>query len=621
MIYTYIASQEQAEKYPNQPAVCFEGQCLTYLQLNQRANDLACYIRGRYQSEYAVALPNDTVIAVMLSRGIEVYVAFLAILKAGGAFLPLDSDDPTERLTFMLEDSQASYILTQRAIFNSQGILTDRKKYVVMLDEPLEAGYYEPIADDSTPNHLAYIMYTSGTTGQPKGVQVEHKGVVNLVTNTNYVRVNRGDRFIQASKFIFDASTFEIWGALLNGATSYLVEQNVVLHSKLLRQFICENQIDLLYLTAGLFNEIASQDLSVFFNLRHLYVGGEPARSELVKTLIEHPSANGLTVTNGYGPTECTTFSTTYAITSIPNTAYCIPIGGPIAGVKCYILDEHLQLRPKGMVGELFISGAGVARGYLNQPELTRTKFLPNLFSVDDPDHQRIYRTGDLARYLTDGRIELMGRIDKQVKLRGYRIELDGIESVLSVHPAIKRCVITTNADERKCLVAYYVVHEGMDVCQTELVDYLKKQIPAYMIPTFFVPMRRIPLTSNGKVDYNSLPKPQERLLDSKQTTKPLNEVERKIHKIWQDTLKIQSIGLYDNFFDVGGDSLLLMKLHYQLEQAFQREISLNTLFIQTTISDLTRYFSGSEKKLNPQLMAARARAQKRLNASSHVAQ
>lgn len=608
---------DYAQLMPGQPAIWYNGDSITYHELNQKANCLACYLLDRYSIKHSENLSKGTVIGVMLNRGIEVYIAFLAILKIGAVFLPLELDDPEERLLFMLKDSQASMLLTQQTALQSE-LMSKISLDVLILDDQKNSIFNQTsiyhLASVGTPDDLAYIMYTSGTTGHPKGVQIQHSGIVNLVKDTNYVHVQTFDHIIQASKLIFDASTFEIWSALLNGATSYVLDQNVILQPKLLSSYIRDHKISILYLTAGLFHEIVSQDCSVFSNLKYLYIGGEPVRPELVKKLLEYPNLTLISITNGYGPTECTTFSTTYTILSVAENMKSVPIGKPIAGVPCYVLDEDAKMLPFGAIGELCVGGPGVARGYLNHPELTRKKFILNEFVPGE----KIFRTGDLARYLSDGNIELLGRMDKQIKIRGYRIELEEIESYLSAYPGIRRAILSIKNDDKsqKWLVAYFVTDDHVQLALDQLVTYLKTCLPSYMIPTFYVQMPQIPLTTNGKIDYKALPlanythiypkqKPED-FLESKQ-------IDQRIIEIWKETLGLEQIGIDDNFFDVGGNSLLLIRLHSKLEEMLNRKIPISSLFLHTTIRAHSQYIMNEHKKVNAHLQRARARAQKRL--------
>ncbi len=622
---------------PEHPAIWFSDQYLTYAELNQKANQLAYQISMRAQHQSLVG----SVIGVCCEPGFEVYIAFLAVLKVGAAFLPLDAEDSKLRVKFMLEDAGVSLLLCNAPVVSfietinlDPDLNLDLNLNLLLIKNQNKKEEAEDAATD-----LAYVMYTSGTTGQPKGVKVTHRGILNLVKKTNYVTIQPSDRVIQASKLIFDASTFEIWGALLNGGASYVLNRKCLLEPSKLKQFIATHRITLLYLTAGLFNEIASVDPSVFSTLRSLYVGGEPAKPQLVNQVIQHEQTNGnnqFTITNGYGPTECTTFSTHHVISDLLDTQQPIPIGRPIRGVACYVLDAMQELLPFGMIGELYISGPGVAKGYLNQPEITQKNFLLNPFSPSDLNldlnsnnnlhHGILYRTGDLACYLPNGSIQLLGRIDKQIKLRGYRVEPEAIESVLLAYPGIRQALVTLKVQlneqgtDGRWLVAYYVLEKSNTTLSKQaLSSYLREQLPSYMLPTFLVELKSIPLTSNGKINLEILPKPEATdKLDLNSSKSPEKEnaaqtdLELNILNIWQDVLSLACIGLNDNFFDVGGNSLLLMQLHQRLEKLLKKKIALNILFTQTTVRDLANYFSNNQNKKEQNNQVRLSKAQER---------
>ncbi|WP_148696839.1 non-ribosomal peptide synthetase, partial [Silvanigrella aquatica] len=577
--------------------------------LNKKSNYLGHNIRKIFQDLFAKKFQKDNLIIVFMDKNIDVYISFLAILKAGGAFVPIDPEDPIERIKYIIDDTKAPIVITQEKLLIKNSFLQKNNYKIILIEDvhnqKLEVDKNQNLSNINCPQDLAYVMYTSGTTGRPKGVKIEHKGVTRLVKNTNYVTIIPEDRIMQASKIFFDASTFEIWGALLNGAVSCVVDKNVLLQPQSLANYISQNKISISFLTTGLFNELASQDISVFYKLRKLYIGGEAARPDLIKTLIDSTQAKNLIVNNIYGPTECTTFSTYFVVKSLLDNASSIPIGKPISGAKCYILNDYLELLPAGVSGELCISGPGVARGYLNNIELNNTKFILNPYAENKNFDTFLYRTGDLACYLDNGDIEIVGRIDQQVKLRGYRIELKEIEICLSAHPGIQRCAVKLkeNSEKRKIIIAYFVQNNNKFVDQEEIISYLKQKLPQYMIPGLFMELDSIPLTRTGKVDYNALPDPIQHKIELSENNRNLESekkfnIENEVLKIWQEILELGNINSDNNFFDIGGDSLLLMRLHSKLENLLKKEIPLSILFEYTNISTQSSYLNSliSEK-------------------------
>jgi len=441
--------EEQVELTPDAIALVFEEQQLTYKELNQRANQLAHHLRN-------VGVGAEVLVGICLERSLEMVVGILGILKAGGAYVPLDPAYPQERLAFMLEDAQVPVILTQRQLVES---LPKHQARIVCLDtdwEVMERQSEENLSPQVTPDNLAYVMYTSGSTGIPKGVSVIHQGVVRLVKDTNYVNLSAEEVFLQLAPISFDASTLEIWGSLLNGARLVIMPPHTPSLQEL-GEAIRGYQITTLWLTAGLFHIMVDEQLEDLKQVRQLLAGGDVLSVPHVQKVRQE--LKGCQLINGYGPTENTTFTCCYRITEVNLIENSIPIGRSISNTQVYLVDTHLQLVPIGIPGELYIGGAGLARGYLNRPELTAERFILNPFS-DEPS-SRLYKTGDLARYLSDGNIEFLGRIDQQVKIRGFRIELGEIEAVLSQHPDVRESVVMKREDAsgNQRLVAYIVSH------------------------------------------------------------------------------------------------------------------------------------------------------------------
>ena len=569
--------EEQVERTPAVIAVEFRGEPLTYGDLNQRANQLAHYL-------IRLGLGPETSVGVCVDRSLEMLVALLGVLKAGSAYVPLDPTYPKERLRFMLEDAQASVIVTQQKYFEGGQLsaLTDQLQYV-WIDRDWPAIKLESPANPHThasSGSLAYVIYTSGSTGRPKGVNIEHRNTVNLLYWGRTVYGNEDLEGVLASTSIcFDLSVFEMFVPLCWGG-------KIVLIDNILRLVDLAN-------TSGitLVNTVPSAMTALLSvaalprSVRTVNLAGEPLHRELVKRIHELGTVNK--VYDLYGPSETTTYSTfTLRTPDGPNT-----IGRPIANTQIYILDDFLQLVPVGVPGELYIGGAGVARGCWNKTELT-TEHFPKESFVDGPN-ARLYRTGDRARYTRTGEIEFLGRIDHQVKVRGYRLELGEIEAVLSANPGVKECAVilqqrsTVNCDG--VLVAYYTA-EADAPSGTELRNLLQKKLPTYMIPSEFVPVVNMPFTLNGKVDRNALrlsnievPKPIHADVE------PRNEIEQCMLQIWRDVLQHEGVGIHDNFFDLGGHSLLSIQIISKLKECFDREVPFSALFDSPTIAELSR--------------------------------
>lgn len=598
--------EEQARLRPQATALVFGDRTLTYGELNERANRVATRLQG-------MGVGPDVLVGICLERSLDLIVALLAILKAGGAYMPFDSNYPKERLEFMLADSQAHLIITSEKL--RAELFGDLRGAVTLsLDELWQNGM--PAADlvsAAGPRHLAYVMYTSGSTGKPKGVQVEHRSVVRLVKNTNYCQFGPEEVFLQLAPVSFDASTLEIWGALLNGSRLVIMPP----HTPSLAELGCairNHQVTTAWLTAGLFHLMVDQRLEDLCTLRQLLAGGDVLSAPHVRKVLE--AAPSCTVINGYGPTEGTTFTCCHVMRAGDPVPDAVPIGKPISNTQVYILDEELQAVPEGEPGELYIGGDGLARDYLSRPELTAEKFIPNPFS-EDPDG-RLYRSGDLARYRNDGTVEFLGRFDNQVKVNGYRIELGEIETVLQQHPGVRQVVVATRADSpgEKRLVAYAVSGSENSTSVPDLREYLQTRLPHYMLPSTFVMMESLPLTPNGKVDRAALPAPGTVEPQPKdQPGQPLDGLEQTVASIWRKILGNPNVGLDDNFFDLGGDSLMLMEAHAQLQKTVADfDLSIVDLFEFATIRSLVRHL-GSTVPSQPSFSEAEERARKQKQA------
>jgi amino acid adenylation domain-containing protein len=586
--------EEQVGRSPDATAVVCDSDKLTYQQLNARANQLAHHLRGQ-------GVGPEVVAGVFAERSLPMITALLAILKAGGAYLPLDIGYPQERLAFMLHDADVSHVLCQEELLPS---LPRTKAQVLGLDTVWEVAGGESQANLSSRvgcENLAYVMYTSGSTGRPKGVTIVHRAIVRLVRETNYVRFAPNDVILHAAPVSFDASTFEIWGPLLNGAQLVvLAEPKPSLEA--LAAALERHQVSTLWLTAGLFHQMVEHQMDGLQPLRQLLAGGDVLSPEHVKRVLQRLPC---TLINGYGPTESTTFTCCNPMTDANEVGASVSIGRPISNTQVYILDRYLQPVPVGVRGELYIAGDGLARGYLNRPALTAESFVPNPFS--EQPGARLYRTGDLTSYLPDGKIEFLGRIDDQVKIRGFRVEPGEVEALLAQHPAIVETVVVVrqNAQDEgssalgadKRLVAYLVAGAEGAPTNQELRAFLKQQLPEYMVPSAFVTLEALPLTPNGKIDRAALPPPDWTKRDVEEAyVGPRTAVEESIARIWADVLGLEQVGVHDSFFELGGHSLLATQVMSRIDGVFQVRLPLRALFEAPTVAELSKVLIANEE-------------------------
>ncbi len=564
--------EAQVEKSPDAIALVFGNQQLSYKELNIRSNQLAHYLKKR-------GVETETLVGICVERSPEMIIAILGIFKAGGAYLPLDPSYPQERLNFMLKDAQVSVLLTQEKLLQH---FTEFSNQIISLDKD-----WASITQHSRENpnscvrleNLAYVIYTSGSTGQPKGVLIEHRGLSNLAADQIEVfNLQSSNRILQFASLSFDASIFEIVMALGIGATLYLAKKEFLLPGKALLQLLREKAITHVTLTPAVLAVLPTESLPA---LQTIICAGESCSEDIVKRWWS-PIRRFF---NAYGPTEATVWST---VTEIKSVSEKPPIGRPIANTEIYILDKHLQPVPIGILGELYIAGDGLARGYLNCPELTAKKFIPNPFNCKKG--AKLYKTGDLAQYRADGNIEFLGRIDNQVKIRGFRIELSEVETVISQHNNIEKAIVVAqgNLYDNKHLVAYIVTNSAQEPTIIELRQFLKEKLPEYMIPKAFVILDSLPLTANGKVDRYALKAvdSQSRSID-KALIAPRTPTESTLAKIWAEVLNVENVGIHDNFFDLGGNSLLAVRLLDQINKQFERDLPLSNLFLNQTIESL----------------------------------
>ncbi len=592
---------EEAARRPEAVALVTADERITYRELDRRADRLARRLRRR-------GLPTEAAVGVFLERSLGAVVAFLAVLKAGGAYVPLDPTYPVERLEFMLQDTQAPFVLTHAAHAER---LSGLGTVVLCLDADEEADEEEsaPTAGLDAPptvdaDNLAYVLYTSGSTGRPKGVAVPHRAVVRLVRETDYAAFGPNEVVLQFAPVAFDASTFEIWGALLNGGQVALAP-NAAAALADLGDLIDRHGITTVFLTTALFHLMVDHQLERLRPLRQILTGGELMSPGHVRQALAGLAETRLTIF--YGPTENTTFTSYCPLRDPAEVGASVPLGRPIANTRAYVLDDRDRLAPIapiGVAGELCTAGEGLARGYLNRPELTAERFVPDPWGTGG----RLYRTGDLARVLPDGRLDFLGRIDHQIKLRGFRIEPGEIEARLTEHPTVREATVVVHEQPvgNRFLVAYVV---GAEVSEADLRAHLREQLPEYMVPTAFVVLESLPLTANGKVDRRRLPAPGAARPDEGEpglpaeadaasaaavepgppvpSSAPLFPVAELLAELWRDLLRIEDVGPADDFFELGGYSLVATALSLRVREAFGVEISLHRLFDDPTLGGL----------------------------------
>ncbi|WP_366559841.1 amino acid adenylation domain-containing protein [Bacillus velezensis] len=570
--------ERQAKETPDARAVVYDGQILTYRELNERANRIAAALRSN-------GVGPESVVALLTGRTTELASGILGILKAGGAYLPIGDDVPRERAEWMLKDCKADILLQSDKL---DGLpLSGKRLFIedIQTKAGLSSENPEPLGG---PESLAYMIYTSGSTGAPKGVMIEQRSVIRLVKNSNYIDFTPEDRLLFTSSLGFDVTTFEIFGPLLNGASLYVSDQETYLDSDVLETFIQQNGITTLWLTSSLFNHLSEQNEHVFSGLSRLIIGGEalsPSHVNRVRNALPH-----LSVWNGYGPTENTTFSTCFLIEQ--SYDHSIPIGRPVGNSTAYIINSRGTPQPIGVIGELCTGGDGVARGYFGRPELTEEKFVPNPFVPGE----RMYRTGDLARWLPDGTIEYAGRMDDQVKIRGYRVELGEIEAALRSLDGVKEAAVSvrTGQSGNKELIAYMSLQADMD---TEKVrSSLSKQLPNYMVPAYMMELEKLPLTPNGKLDRKNLPEPELALQTA--YTAPRNELEEQLSVIWQEVLGAKQVGIEDSFFELGGDSIKALQVSARLGR-YGWKMTASDLFRHPSIKELAPLIRKAERVID----------------------
>src|SRR5947209_547555 len=573
--------EECAARMLKKVALEYMGQELTYAELNRRANQLAHYLR-------TIGGKRETRVAIGVERGLEMVVGILAVLKAGGAYVPLDLSYPEQRLQFILQDSAPVALLARSALQDLPGGI-EAGIQIVDVENDLVYGYLpetnlERAETGVDPECLAYVIYTSGSTGEPKGSEIPHRSIPGFIFGTDYVPFNEQTVLLQHSSVSWDPLTLELWAALLTGGRCVLAHQQRVTSGEEIREYVHRNRVNTLWLTAALFNSIVESDVKCLEGVKYLMTGGETASvTHIRRALQELP---GIRLVNGYGPSECTVFSSCYVVPAdLPASVLSLPIGKPIGDRRMYVLDSWMNVTPVGVAGEAFIAGASVPRGYMGHSDMTAEKFVPDLHSARGGE--RLYRTGDLVRWRKDGTIEFVGRNDHQVKIRGFRIELGEIEAILQQQSGVQCCAVVakTGVNGNKRLVAYVVGERNLE----ELRRDLKGKLPAYMIPNAIVGMQELPLTSNGKLDRQTLetlkdvdPGDSEDYYEA-----PRTAVEEQLAEIWATVLEVTRPGRQDNFFELGGHSLLAISMASKCRNVFGLDLPIQAIFESPTIAEL----------------------------------
>lgn len=600
--------EQQANQTPHKSALVFQDQSLTYQQLNKRANQLARVIRQAFQQHYGYHLPPETLIGLFLERSLDIVIAILGVLKAGGAYVPIDPEYPQDRIQYVLQDSQCPLVLTQAHHQITLQTIAPQLSYSINTIALDRISYQSIAADnlhiDHHANNLAYVIYTSGTTGKPKGVMQPHSNVTRLLTSTqNLFNFNDSDVWTLFHSYIFDFSVWEIWGALIYGG-QLIIPDYMQTRDTLTFIRLCEQHgITVLNQTPSAFYQLADNleySNKALTQLRYVILGGEALNTKQLTSWwhYTHKHAIQTQLINMYGITETTVHATYKVIT--PADTVSSNMGRPLADLKAYVLNPNQQPVPIGVIGELYIGGAGLARGYLNREQLTQQKFINNPFATYDDIAQgqsKLYKTGDLVRWLPDGNLEYIGRNDFQVKIRGFRIELGEIENSLLTHPKIDQVyVIASNMQSNPYLIAYYVYRTDTSIQQDDLITHLLQFLPSYMIPSYFMPLHKLPLNINGKLDRQALPTPDiTTSRSSQQYVAPQTELQAKICQIWQDILALEHIGIHDDFFRIGGNSILAIQLSHQLSKHFDSQISVADIFKYQTITQLADFITDNQ--------------------------
>ncbi|MBK8551797.1 MAG: amino acid adenylation domain-containing protein [Ignavibacteria bacterium] len=597
--------EDQVKKTPHAAAVVFEGKELSYLELNERSNQLAHYLRSKGVKE-------ETAVPLYSQRGIEMMIGMLGIMKSGAAYVPVDTDFPQDRIRYMLEDTKAKIIVSSK---QSRSKLPFTENIEVIEIEKVTGEPKENLQTKVSPDNLAYVIYTSGSTGKPKGVMIEHRSLVDYVFGLNEkISINESRSFALVSTIATDLGNTVIYSSLLTGGALHLFTKESVSNIEYIHGYFKEHSIDCLKIVPSHWKALMNED-KLLLPKKLLVFGGEALQSELIEKIRE--TGTDCRIVNHYGPTETTIGKLLHEVdtqTDYTNFVNTIPIGKPFSNTQVYILTKDRQLCPAGVPGELYISGDGVARGYFNNEELTKAKFVENPFEKvhkvhkvhkvskvhkvhkDDEHDSLMYGTGDLVKYLPDGNILFIGRVDDQIKIRGYRIELGEIESVLQQSESVSQAVVLAREDKQgnRRLVGYVTIDKetgretGRGFDKEAITSFLKEKLPEYMVPSVLIELTEFPLTANGKTDRNALPDPETLDIMSEGFTAPRNEAETKLAEIWKEVLEVDQVGIHDDFFELGGHSLLAVRLISAIRKAFNVEMPIGDIFDYPTVALLS---------------------------------
>ncbi|MCY9398871.1 lichenysin non-ribosomal peptide synthetase LicA [Bacillus haynesii] len=576
--------EEQAAERGGYPALQFEDKVWSYDELNRKANQLARRLRER-------GVQGGTTAAILTARSAEMVIGILAVLKAGGAYVPIDPDHPEKRVQHFFKDSGAAVLLTQKSMKPLAAAAEFGGDILFLGDEHLYIGDTSDLCLPISPEAMANLTYTSGTTGTPKGNMVSHRNILRTVKNANYLEVMESDIVLSISNYVFDAFMFDVFGSLLNGAKLVIAPKDTILDMSRLAHVLEKEKVTVLMITTALFNLLTDMRPDSLKGLRRVLFGGERASVDHVRKALKTVGKGRLL--HMYGPSESTVFTTYHPVNEVPDDAQAIPIGKPVSNTEVLILDSFGNVQPAGVAGELCVSGDGLVRGYFNRPELTAEKFTTHPFKTGE----KIYRTGDMARWLADGCLEFIGRIDHQVKIRGQRIELGEIEHHLLTHDMVQEAAVLAvdSGAGDQMISAYFTADQ--ELSSEELRRHAAEGLPGYMIPSVFMQLQELPLTGNGKVDRRALPEPDVAQAAQKEYTAPRSRTEAQLADLWQEVLNVPKIGVHDNFFELGGHSLIGMTLIARIQQEMNVDLQLKDLFQAPTIESLAQAATKAEKK------------------------
>ncbi|MFB6499508.1 lichenysin non-ribosomal peptide synthetase LicA [Bacillus haynesii] len=576
--------EEQAAERGGHPALQFEDKVWSYDELNRKANQLARRLRER-------GVQGGTTAAILTARSAEMVIGILAVLKAGGAYVPIDPDHPEKRVQHFFKDSGAAVLLTQKTMKPLAAAAEFGGDILFLEDEHLYIGDTSDLCLPISPEAMANLTYTSGTTGTPKGNMVSHRNILRTVKNANYLEVMESDIVLSISNYVFDAFMFDVFGSLLNGAKLVIAPKDTILDMSRLAHVLEKEKVTVLMITTALFNLLTDMRPDSLKGLRRVLFGGERASVDHVRRALKTVGKGRLL--HMYGPSESTVFTTYHPVNEVPDDAQAIPIGKPVSNTEVLILDSFGNVQPAGVAGELCVSGDGLVRGYFNRPELTAEKFTTHPFKTGE----KIYRTGDMARWLADGCLEFIGRIDHQVKIRGQRIELGEIEHHILTHDMVQEAAVLAvdSGAGDQMISAYFTADQ--ELSSEELRRHAAEGLPGYMIPSVFMQLQELPLTGNGKVDRRALPEPDVAQAVQKEYTAPRNRTEAQLADLWQEVLNVPRISVHDNFFELGGHSLIGMTLIARIQQEMNVDLQLKDLFQAPTIESLAQAAAKAEKK------------------------